>query len=186
MSDDLADLVRGNESGVAAILREGVERHKSSVRDDDIPMTQEDLGAAVELAETVESTAADDSPGHASALNETLRQAERDGDMLESTEDYSMLRTTVDSERLTAENELDYLVLLALEGKRYATTKGDDDIRAAKWAISQWCQEIGWAPDLAPFDASEQVPYSTDVDSCDAVFYEYARADRDGQEDADE
>lgn len=51
---NLADLVDGYEQGVAAILREGVEQHRSSVRDEDVPMTEDELGAALDLAKVVE------------------------------------------------------------------------------------------------------------------------------------
>ncbi|EMA57018.1 hypothetical protein C468_16934 [Halorubrum kocurii JCM 14978] len=54
------ELVDGQESSIAAILREGVEQHRSTVRDDDIPMTGDDLGASVDLAKAIEDTTVDD------------------------------------------------------------------------------------------------------------------------------
>ncbi|WP_058366938.1 hypothetical protein [Haloparvum sedimenti] len=128
----------------------------------------------------------DDDTGHASAVAAQLRQAEENGDMPESTEGHSVLRTAVDGDRLDASNPLDYLITLALEGKRYDGNWDGDDMGVAKWVVAQWQQEIGWAPDLTPFEPGAQVPRGADLGSCDAVFYESARAGRDGQEVADE
>lgn len=106
---------------------------------------------------------------NANAVVEQLQQAE-DDERPESTSEYSMARLAVDDDLLTAENDLDYLILLALEAKRYDGAWDGDQTEAAKWAIAQWCQEIGWGPNLQAVDPGEQVP-KEEIPHLSAVFY---------------
>jgi len=108
---------------------------------------------------------------HANAANEQVRQAKENGTIPESRENYSSIRLVVDGEKLTADNPIDYLVMLLLEGKRYDGNWEGDETELTKWAIASWCQEIGWAPDLTDYDAGEQVGRGDEIACCDAAFY---------------
>lgn len=89
----------------------------------------------------------------------------------------SSLRRAVDGELLEAENPLDYLVLLALEAKRYDGHWDGDDAQAARWVVAQWCQEIGYVPDLRAFETGQQVPRGQEPDSYEPAFYGQPVAD---------
>jgi hypothetical protein len=112
-----------------------------------------------------------DEPGHASAVNEQLRQAEEDDELPASTPERSSLRLAVDGELLDADNPIDYLVMLLLEGKRYDGAWNGDQSAVPKYAIASWCQELGWAPDLTAYDPGEQVDLGDEIDYCNAAFY---------------
>ncbi|MFC7323287.1 hypothetical protein ACFQMF_01705 [Halorubrum rutilum] len=112
-----------------------------------------------------------DEPGHASAVNEQLRQAEEDDELPASTADRSSLRLAVDGELLAADNPIDYLVLLLLEGTRYDGAWDGDQMAVAQYAIASWCQELGWAPDLTGYEPGEQVAFGDEIDYCNAAFY---------------
>ncbi|WP_235271542.1 hypothetical protein [Halorubrum saccharovorum] len=112
-----------------------------------------------------------DDNNHANAANEQLRQSRDNGTIPDSREDYSSIRLVVDGEKLTADNPIDYLVMLLLEGKRYDGHYDGDETEVARWAIAQWCQETGWAPDLTDYDAGEQVELGDEVPYLNAAFY---------------
>lgn len=116
----------------------------------------------------------DDEMGHASALAEQLRQAEEDGEIPMSTAERSSIRLAVNGELLDADNPIDYLVMLLLEGKRYDGAWNGDEEQVAKYAIASWCQELAWAPDLSEYDAGEQVDLGDEVPYCNAAFYPIA------------
>jgi hypothetical protein len=88
-----------------------------------------------------------------------------------STREESSIRLAVKAELLDADNPIDYLVILCLEGKRYDGNWDGDNEQVARWAVAQWCQELGWAPDLTDYDAGEQVARGDELPCCDAVFY---------------
>jgi len=125
----------------------------------------------------------DDDNAHANAVNEQLQQARENNTIPESRPDYSSIRLVVDGEKLTADNPIDYLVMLLLEGKRYDGTWDGDETKVARWAVAQWCQELGWVPDLTDYDAGEQVERGDELACCDAAFYGAVDVD---QEAADE
>lgn len=108
---------------------------------------------------------------HANAANEQVRQAKENGTIPESREDYSSIRLVVDAEKLTADNPIDYLVMLLLEGKRYDGNWEGDETELTKWAIASWCQEMGWAPDLTGYEPGEQVGRGDEIPYCNAAFY---------------
>jgi len=83
------------------------------------------------------------------------------------------VRLAVNRDHLELDNPLHYLVSLATEARRYDGAWDGDAEQAAQWAVAQWCQEIGWAPDLTDYDAGETVDRADDLDNCEAVFYEY-------------
>lgn len=112
----------------------------------------------------------EDNNSHANAVNEQLRKAEEEDDIPESTADRSMARLAVDTDKLTAENDLDYLIQLVLEAKRHDGNWDGDETEAAKWAIAQWCQEKGWGPNLQDIEPGQQVP-KEGIPNLDAVFY---------------
>jgi hypothetical protein len=89
----------------------------------------------------------------------------------------SSIRRAVDGELLDADNPIDYLVGLLLEGKRYDGAWDGDEEAVAKYAIASWCQEIGWAPDLTGYDVGEQADLGDEVPYLDAAFYEHAVGD---------
>ncbi|OYR51523.1 hypothetical protein DJ73_13070 [Halorubrum sp. Ea1] len=122
----------------------------------------------------------DDDMGHASAVAEQLRQAKEDGDLPASTAERSSIRLAVDGDLLDVENPIDYLVMLLLEGKRYDGNWYGDETEVARWAIAQWCQETGCAPDLRDYDAGEQVERGDELDCLDAAFYDHADVHEEG------
>ena len=89
----------------------------------------------------------------------------------ESTPDHSSIRLAVDGERLDANNPIDYLVELLLEGKRYDGAWDGDETKLARWAVAQWCQELGWVPDLRNYEAGEQVERGDEIACLDTAFY---------------
>lgn len=89
----------------------------------------------------------------------------------ESTPDYSMISLAVDGERLDASNPIDYLVMLLLEGKRYDGTWDGDETEVARWAVAQWCHELGWVPDLRNYEVGEQVERGDTIACLDTAFY---------------
>ena len=121
----------------------------------------------------------DEEMGHAPSLPEQLRQAEENDEIPASSPERSSIRLVVDGEKLTADNPIDYLVMLLLEGKRYDGAWDGDEEAVAKYAIASWCQEIGWAPDLTDYDAGEQVGLGDEVPYLDAAFYDYEHAGAD-------
>jgi hypothetical protein len=82
----------------------------------------------------------------------------------------SSVRRAVDGELLDADNPIDYLVMLLLEGKRYDGAWDGDEEAVAKYAIASWCQELGWAPDLRGYDPGEQVDLGDEVPYCNTAF----------------
>jgi len=89
----------------------------------------------------------------------------------------SPIRRAVDGEQLDADNPIDYLVALLVEGKRYDGAWDGDERAVAKYAIATWCQEIGWAPDLTGYDVGEQVDLGDEVPYLDAAFHEHTAGD---------
>ncbi|EMA57019.1 hypothetical protein [Halorubrum kocurii] len=69
---------------------------------------------------------------HANAANEQLRQSRENGTIPDSRPEYSSIRLLVDGEKLTADNPIDYLVMLLLEGKRYDDTWDGDEEQVAR------------------------------------------------------
>ena len=124
-----------------------------------------------------------DDNNHANAVSEQLRQARENGTIPASRPNHSMLRLLVDGEKLTADNPIDYLVMLLLEGKRYDGYWDGDEQQVAQWAIAQWCQEIGWAPDLRGYVPGEQIDRGDQIACFEAAFYDDVDA---GQAVADE
>lgn len=119
---------------------------------------------------------------HASGLSAQLRHSKENDELPESTADRSSLRLAVEGELLSADNPVDYLVMLALEGLRYDGNWDGDNEQVAQWVIAQWCQELGWAPDLTEYEAGEQVDRGDDIECCDAVFYSDAPAEQTTEE----
>ena len=150
-----------------------MNRHDVAIRDAE---------GRVETLVTV--TAMDGDEEQAEAVAALVRDAHRGETRETSTPEYSMLRLAVDGEALTATNPIDFLVLLLLEGKRYDGAWNGDETELARWAVAQWCQETGWAPDLRDYDAGEQVERGDEIDCLDAAFYEHTVDDV--QEVADE
>jgi hypothetical protein len=73
------------------------------------------------------------------------------------------LRIAVDGDQLDPTNALHYLVALATEARRHDGHWNGDDEGAAKWAVAQWCQEIGWAPDLRDYEPGQTVEKTDDI-----------------------
>ncbi|WP_245851609.1 hypothetical protein [Halorubrum persicum] len=119
---------------------------------------------------------------HANAVNEQLRQAREDDTVPDSRPEYSSLRLAVDGEKLHAENPIDYLVMLLLEGKRYDGNWDGDEQQVARWAVAQWCQELGWVPDLRDYEAGEQVERGDEIACLDAAFYGMGRSNKEGND----
>jgi len=120
----------------------------------------------------------DDDNNHANAVNEQLRQVEEGDGLPESSADRSSIRLLVDGEKLHADNPIDYLVMLLLEGTRYDGNWDGDQQQVAQWAVAQWCQEIGWVPDLADYAPGEQVGRGDEIGCCDEAFYDHGDVDR--------
>ncbi|ELZ48962.1 hypothetical protein C464_06110 [Halorubrum coriense DSM 10284] len=108
---------------------------------------------------------------HANAVNEQIRQAEENDEIPASSAERSSIRLVVDGEQLTADNPIDYLVMLLIEGKRYDGNWDGDETEVARWAVAQWCQELGWAPDLRDYRAGEQVERGDEIACLDTAFY---------------
>lgn len=109
--------------------------------------------------------------GHTDCFDRYLaeyKQGLQRGD--EPAEKVKSVRLAVDGEHLDPTNDLHYLVALATEAKRYDGKRDGDPEGAAKWTVTQWCQEIGWVPDLSAYDAGEQVPRSDELELCEASF----------------
>jgi len=89
----------------------------------------------------------------------------------------SSLRQAVDNDGLDANNPLHYLVLLATEAKRYDGAWDGDTESAARWTVTQWCQEIGFVPDLRDYGAGEMVDKHDDLESYSPAFFRQAATD---------
>jgi len=120
----------------------------------------------------------DDDNAHANAANEQVRQAKENDTIPDSRPNHSMIRLVVDGEKLTADNPIDYLVMLLLEGKRYDGNWDGDEQQVAQWAVAQWCQETGWAPDLRNYKAGEQVRRGDEIACLDTAFYRSVNSDQ--------
>jgi len=107
---------------------------------------------------------------HASSVSEQLRKAHENDTVPNSREKHSSIRLVVDGEKLNADNPIDYLVMLLLEGKRYDGNWDGDEEKVAQWAIAQWCQEIGWVPDLRGYRAGEQVERGDEIACLETAF----------------
>ena len=118
-----------------------------------------------------ESTVADAEDILTTEFGKQDAPAPPDVDDPESSPDYSMLSLAVDADRLDADNPVDYMVLLLLEGKRYDGTWDGDEQQVAQWAVAQWCQEVGWVPDLRNYEAGEQVGRGDEIACLDTAFY---------------
>lgn len=82
----------------------------------------------------------------------------------------SGVRLAVDMDRIDPDDDLQYLVSLAVDARRYDGHWDGDSTAAAKWAVAQWCQEIGWAPNLQDLEPGEMVPKDDLPDSLAAAF----------------
>lgn len=80
------------------------------------------------------------------------------------------LRQALGTADLDPDDEVHYLAMLLGEAKRYDGAWDGDPEGAARWAVAQWCQEIGYVPTLAEFDAGEQVGKAETPPNCEAAF----------------
>jgi len=62
-------------------------------------------------------------------------------------------------EGLDAADDLEFFLVVVGEALR-----ADEDLETnterAKWAVAQWCQEVGYVPDLRDYEVGECVPHS--------------------------
>jgi len=80
------------------------------------------------------------------------------------------LRQALGTADLDPDDEVHYLAMLLGEAKRYDGAWDGDPEGAARWAVALWCQEIGYVPTLAEFDAGEQVGKAETPPNCEAAF----------------
>lgn len=65
-----------------------------------------------------------------------------------------------ESDDLDASNDLEYLLGLVGEAIKY-DREFEDDQHRAQWAVAQWCQEVGYQPDLTGYATGQTVPRGT-------------------------
>lgn len=65
-----------------------------------------------------------------------------------------------DADDLDATNDLEYLLGLIGEAIKYED-EFDGDRELAQWAVAQWCQEVGYQPDLSEYATGQTVPRGT-------------------------
>lgn len=66
----------------------------------------------------------------------------------------------VDADDLDAGNDLEYLIGLIGEAID-ETRKFDNDKERSRWVVAQWCQEVGYHPDLSDYNTGQTVPVGT-------------------------
>lgn len=103
----------------------------------------------------------------------TLGDAEIMTDGGQTTEPVKSARLAIDKDHLDVDNPLHYLVALTTDARRYDGHWDGDAESAAKWAVAQWCQEIGWVPDLRDYETGEMIDKADDIQCCEAAFYEH-------------